>query len=100
MSIRIRLLWSVNPRTDGQKCDRIRIAATLRLDDDENSAGLLFIEARCFVEKECPDVVIFQSSDFRLWHEPDQRRCALYFRSWAKKATSRRLPRSYQLKDQ
>jgi hypothetical protein len=62
------LLSPVNPKTDAEKCDRIRIAAILRL--DENSAGLL-IEARCFVEEECPDVVIVQSSDFRLWHETD-----------------------------
>jgi len=37
---------------------------------------------------------------FRLWHGPDQQRCALNFRSWAKKATSHPAPRSYQLKDQ
>ena len=55
---------AVNPKTDAKNAI-IRIAAILRPDDDENSAGLLLIEARCFVEQECPDVVIVQSSDFR-----------------------------------
>jgi hypothetical protein len=55
------LLSPVNPKTDAEKCDRIRIGAILRLDDDENRAGLL-LEPRCLAEEERADI------DFRSWH--------------------------------
>jgi hypothetical protein len=43
------LLSPVNPKSDAKKCDRIAIGAILRLDDDENRAGLLLIcAARMF----------------------------------------------------
>jgi hypothetical protein len=34
--------------------DHIFIGAGIWLDDDESRAGLLLIEARCFVEEACP----------------------------------------------
>jgi hypothetical protein len=79
------LLGHVNPKTNAKKCDRIRIAAILRLDDDENGAGLLLVEARCFVEQELarissgyrPDArnIAFRHSLFsRIPHTPCSRR--------------------------
>jgi hypothetical protein len=59
--IRLHLLLPVNPKTDAEKCDRIKIGAILRLDDDENRAGLL-LRPRCLVEEERADI------DFRSWH--------------------------------
>ena len=49
------MLSSVNPKTDAEKNDRIRIGAILRLDDDENRAGLL-LKPRCLVEEERADM--------------------------------------------
>jgi hypothetical protein len=45
------LLSPVNPK----KSDRIRIGAILRLNDDENRAGLL-LKPRCLVEEERADM--------------------------------------------
>jgi hypothetical protein len=56
------LLSPVNPKTDGEKCDRIRIGAILRLDDDENRAGLL-LKPRCLAEEERADID-FRSGTF------------------------------------
>ena len=53
------MLSSVNPKTDAEKSDRIRIGAILRLDDDENRAGLL-LKTEMLVEEERADI------DFRL----------------------------------
>ena len=49
------MLSPVNPKTDAEKCDRIRIGAILRLDDDENRAGLL-LKPRCRAEEERADI--------------------------------------------
>jgi hypothetical protein len=43
------LLPPVNPKT----ADRITIGSKVWLDDDGGHAGLLLIEAECFVEEEC-----------------------------------------------
>jgi hypothetical protein len=56
------LLLPVNPKTNA---DHISIGSIIWLDDDESRAGLLLIEARCFVEEECPDEGIDKSTDFR-----------------------------------
>ena len=61
--IRLHLLSSVNPKTDAEKSDRIRIGAILRLDDDENRAGLL-LKPRCLVEDERADMT-FVNGTFR-----------------------------------
>jgi hypothetical protein len=58
------LLSPVNPKTNAEKCDRIRIGAILRLDDDENRAGLL-LKTEMLVEEERADI------DFRSWHQTD-----------------------------
>jgi hypothetical protein len=52
------LLSRVNPKTDAEKCDRIRIGAILRLEDDENRAGLL-LKPRCLAEEERADIDFF-----------------------------------------
>jgi hypothetical protein len=46
------LLLPVNPKPDA---DHIFIGAGIWLDDDESRAGLLLMEARRFVEEECPN---------------------------------------------
>jgi hypothetical protein len=58
--IRVHLLSPVNPKTEAEKSDRIRIGATLRLDDHENRAGLL-PKPRYLVEEER------RRHDFRSW---------------------------------
>jgi hypothetical protein len=58
------LLSPVNPKTKAEKCDRIRIGAILRLDDDENRAGLV-LKTEMLVEVERADI------DFRSWHKAD-----------------------------
>ena len=49
------MLSPVNPKTNAEKCDRIRIGAILRLDDDENRAGLL-LKTEMLVEEERADI--------------------------------------------
>jgi hypothetical protein len=65
MLIRLLLLWPVNPKSDGETCDRTTIGTILRPDDDENRAGLLLTKPKCFVSKNAP--VIDKSADFRRW---------------------------------
>jgi hypothetical protein len=67
MLIRLLSLRPVNPKSDGETCDRTTIGAILRPDDDENRAGLFLTKPRCFVEQECVDEVIDRSADFRRW---------------------------------
>jgi hypothetical protein len=69
------LLSPVNPKTNAEKCDRIRIGAILRLDDDENRAGLL-LKTEMLVEEERADI------DFRSWHKADLTLAAGDVRSW------------------
>jgi hypothetical protein len=49
------LLSPVNPKTDAEKCDRIRIGGTLWLEDDESRAGLS-LKPKCLAEEERADI--------------------------------------------